>query len=208
MDFNEVKTWMETNKDQEDVKNYLSELSRVTAEGVEGFINTEDGKKWIGKQNDSFFTKGLESWKNNNLEKIIEEEISKRNPAETPEQKKIRELEQRLNQKEADEKRQILKNQALTLATSKKLPVNIIDFFLGDSEDSTTQNLTKLEEVLNKHITAAVEERFKNGYKPPTNSNTAAIMTLAQFNALPKAEQERMTREDWSTVSKILANNQ
>lgn len=171
MNLQEIKTYLETNKDNEDVKNYLAELSKVTVEGVDSFINTEDGKKWIGKHNDSFFTKGLESWKKNNLDKLISDAVAKANPQETPEQKQIRELTERLNKKESDEKRQVVKNHALTHANTKKLPIEILDFFLGEDEDTTTQNLIKLEEIFNKHIQTTVEERLKSGsYVPPGDS--------------------------------------
>ncbi len=171
MDLNEVKSFIDTNMDNEEVKNYIGGF--VTADRVNNFLdNTEEGKKIIQPKMDGHFSKGLESWKKNNLEKLISEEVAKRNPAETEEQKQIRELTERLNKKEADEKRQVVKNHALTHANSKNLPVDIIDYFLGDDEENTTQNLTKLEEVLNKQIAVAVEERLKGGYKPPASGNT------------------------------------
>jgi len=172
MELKDVKAFLETNKDNEEVKNYLSELSKVTSEGVENYILTEEGKKWLGRHQDSFFTKGLETWKKNNLKKIVDEEIKKRNPDETEEQKKIRELEERLNQKEAAEKRQILLNKSLQIASEKKLPAEILDYFLGEDEESTMKNIEKLETVLNKQIETAVNERLKNGdYTPPAGGS-------------------------------------
>lgn len=178
MDFNEVKSYIEQNAQSEEVSNYIKGL--VTPDRVSSFLDTEEGKKILQPKIDSHFTKGLDTWKNNNLEKLINDEIAKRNPQETPEQKQIRELTERLNKKEADEKRQVVKNHALTYANGKKLPVEIIDFFLGDNEENTTSNLTKLEEVLNKHITAAVEDRLKNGYKPPTGDKSDEKDLLVQ----------------------------
>jgi len=180
MELKDVKAFLETNKDNEEVKNYLSELSKVTSEGVENYILTEEGKKWLGRHQDSFFTKGLETWKKNNLKKIVDEEIKKRNPGETEEQKKIRELEERLNQKEAAEKRQILLNKSLQIASEKKLPVEILDYFLGEDEESTMKNIEKLETVLNKQIETAVNERLKNGdYTPPCGDKGNGDYTLS-----------------------------
>ncbi|SHK42172.1 DUF4355 domain-containing protein [Desulforamulus aeronauticus] len=181
MDLQEIKAYFQTNKDNEDIKNYLSELSKVTTEGVDQFVATEEGKKWLGKHNDSFFTRGLESWKKNNLEKLIFDEVAKANPQETPEQKKIRELEERLNQKEAQEKRQSLLNKSLLIADQKKLPKDILEFFLGDSEESTIKNLDSLEGVFSKHVEALVNERMNNGnYTPPNDAKGNDIKTIQE----------------------------
>lgn len=170
MDFNEVKSFIEQNAQSEEVNNYIKGL--VTPDRVNSFLDTEEGKKLIQPKVDSHFSKGLETWKTNNLSKLIEEEVVKRNPAETPEQKQIRELTERLNKKEAEEKRQSLMNKGLLKADEKKLPKELVSFFLGEDEDSTSANLTKLEEIFNKHISETVEQRLKGGYKPPTNGKT------------------------------------
>ncbi len=181
MDLQEIKAYFETNKDNVEVQNYLSELSKVTTEGVEQFVTTDEGKKWLGKHNDSFFTKGLESWKKNNLEKLISDEVAKRNPQETPEQKKIRELEERLNQKEAEEKKQTLLNKSLLIADEKKLPKDILEFFLGDTEESTVKNLESLEGVFSKNVEALVNERLKSGnYTPPNGGNADETKTIQE----------------------------
>lgn len=171
MELNEIKTYFETNKDTEDVRNYLLELSKVTEEGVNSYIATEEGKKWIGKQNDSFFTKGLETWKTNNLNKLIDEEIKKRFPAKTEQEIELEKMRVELENMKTEKVREARKNKALTIANERKLPVNLVDYFLGADDESTVQNLTKLEEALNTQVTALVEERLKSGYKPPNNSD-------------------------------------
>ena len=174
MDFNEVKSFIETNMDNEEIKNYIGGLT-LTPDRVNSFLDTEEGKKVIQPKIDGHFSKGLESWKKNNLEKLIGEEVAKRNPAETPEQKQIRELTERLNKKELEEKRQILMNKGLLKADEKKLPKDLVSYFLGEDENSTFTNLDKLESIFNSHISTAVEERLKNGYKPPANNNNNNI---------------------------------
>jgi len=178
MDFNEVKTYIDQNSHNEEVQHYIGGF--ITPDRVSKFLDTEEGKKILQPKIDNHFTKGLETWKTNNLEKLINEEVAKRNQQETPEQKQIRELTERLNKKETDERRQVVKNYALTHANNKKLPVDIIDFFLGENEEITTTNLNKLEEVLNNHIATAVEERLKGGYKPPAGSKSDDKQLLAE----------------------------
>lgn len=169
MELKDIKAFLETNKEQEDVKAYLSELSKVTVEGVEQFIESDEGKRWLQPKLDKNFTKGLETWKNGNLQKIIDEAVAKANPEETPEQKQIRELTERLNQKEAQEKRQVLLNKGLLVADEKKLPKDLVEFLIGEDERTTIANLEKLESIFDPYVTKQVEEKLKGGYKPTNN---------------------------------------
>lgn len=169
MELSEIKAFFESNKDQPEVTAYLGQLSAVSADKVKGFLDTDEGKRLLQPRLDSYFAKGLETWKANNLESIVEEEVSKRNPAETEEQKRIRLLEQKLEEKDKEAQREKLMNIAIKQANEKGLPTDVVSFFLADSEENTTANLTKFEEVFTSSVQAAVESKFKdNGRTIPT----------------------------------------
>ncbi|MBT2661940.1 DUF4355 domain-containing protein [Bacillus sp. ISL-45] len=157
-----VKKFLEDNKDQEEVKTYLGELSAVSADKVKGFLDTEDGKRLLQPRLDSYFTKGLDSWKANNLEALVSEEVAKRNPAQTEEQKRIAALEKALEDQQRESQREKLMNLAIKQATEKKLPVDLVSYFLAEDEEKTTANLAKLEETYNKAIQEAVDSKFKD----------------------------------------------
>ena len=76
--------------------------SLLTPEVITGYLESDEGKKLIQPKMDSYFSKGLDTWKNNNLQKLIDDEVAKRNPAETPEQKAIRDLQQQMAQANAE----------------------------------------------------------------------------------------------------------
>ncbi len=161
MTLEEIKAWLEAHKTESEVAAYLGELSAVSADKVKGFLETEEGKRLIQPRLDQHFTKGLETWKANNLEALINEEVAKRNPQKTPEQLEIEKLKKQIEDAENARKRETLVNQALKVAKEKNLPDGIIDFFIGADEESTTTNLAKFEEEYNKAIQAAVESKFK-----------------------------------------------
>ena len=166
MDINEVKAFIESNKDNPEVTAYIGGF--ITPDRVKGFLDTEDGRKVLQPKLDGHFTKGLETWKANSLPKLIEDEISKRFTAETPEQKKIRELEQKWEQAESARVRESLLNKATKEATQKGLPLDIIDHFVGQDEDSTVAALAKLETAWQAALQSAVEGKFReNGRTPP-----------------------------------------
>lgn len=163
----DVKQFLEQNKDNEDVKNYLVGLSKPTLEGVKAFLETEEGKKLLQPRLDQYFTKGLETWKQNNLQKLIDEEISRRYPQETEEQKLLKKLQADLEAEKQARVREALRNKAITIATEKGLPVALIDHFLGQDEETTLANIQKLETAFQEHVKAAVEARFKEYGRTP-----------------------------------------
>lgn len=63
----------ETQKVQE-TKEETNTSVDISADVVEKWLQTNEGKKFLQPKLDSYFSKGLETWKNNNLEKLINAE--------------------------------------------------------------------------------------------------------------------------------------
>lgn len=155
-----VKKFISDNQQNAEVQAYLQGL--YTVEGVQTFVRENaDGRKWFDSEKDKHHSKALETWKANNLEKLIDEEIKKRNPGKTPEQIEIEKLRKQIEDAERARNREALVNKALKVAKEKNLPDGIIDFFIADDEEGTMTNLTKLEEEYSRAVQAAVEAKFK-----------------------------------------------
>ena len=160
------------NLEAPEVKEFTSKfnpLATVTKDNVGEFIEKNDIFK---SYRDSFYTKGLETWKANNLKKLVDEEIAKVNPQETPEQKKIRELEQRLNEEAAARKKETLKNQAIKKLTEKGLPVDLADYLIGQDEETTDQALTTYEKALENFKKSVTEGILKTKGRVPAQTET------------------------------------
>lgn len=169
MDLQEIKKYFEENKENEEVKSYLQGLNSMSVEGVEKYLTeNEDAKKWLDSVKDKHYNKAFETWKTNNLSKVLDDEIKKRFPEKDPKDVELVKLQQEVEKMKQEKQHEVLKNKALSYATEKKLPVNLVDYFLGVDEEGTRKNLDALEEVFNAHIQAQVEERLKtNTYTPP-----------------------------------------
>lgn len=167
MNLEEVKKFFEENKEDEAVKGYLEELQTVSADKVEGFLKTYEGKKLLQPILDKNFNKGLETWKTNNLEKLIDDEVKKRNPGQTPEQLEIEKLKKQIEDEKSARTREALVNKALKVSKEKNLPDGIVDFFIGPDEETTLSNLDHLETVFNKAVTDAVNVKFKESGRNP-----------------------------------------
>ncbi|HAR3436644.1 TPA: DUF4355 domain-containing protein [Staphylococcus aureus] len=162
MNIEEVKSFFEEHKDDKEVKDYLKGLKTVSVDDVKGFLDTEEGKRFIQPELERYHSKGLESWKEKNLENLIEQEVQKRNPEQSEEQKRISALEQELEKRDAEAKREKLRSNALGKAQELNLPTSLVDRFLGDSDEDTEQNLKVLKETFDKYVQEGVESKFKS----------------------------------------------
>ncbi|MFT0800364.1 DUF4355 domain-containing protein [Bacillus swezeyi] len=161
MNLEEVKQFLNDNKENADVKAYLEELSAVSADKVKGFLETDEGQKLIRPKLDQHFTKSLETWKENNLDDLVNAKVKELYPAETEEQKRIRNLEKELeNQKKASQREKLM-NTAISYASEKGLPADLVAYFLGDDEETTMSNLGALEEKYSAAVQKAIEDKFK-----------------------------------------------
>jgi len=183
------------NLETPEVKKFISKfnpLAGVTKDNVGEFIEKNDIFK---SYRDSFHTKGLETWKANNLKKLVDEEIAKVNPQETPEQKKIRELEKRLNEEAAARKKESLKNLAIKKLSEKKLPVDIVDNLIGSDEESTEKTLAAYEQALESYKKALTEQLLKNNGRDPINPDPApGMITREQAREMAKKDPAKFNK--------------
>ena len=172
MDIKEIKEYLEANKESEEVQGYIKGFEKpLTLDGVSEFINTDDdAKKWMQSSKDSYFTKGIETWKQNNLETLIDGEVKKRFPDKDPKDIELEKLKFEIQGIKKDSVLKELKSEAYKLASEKKLPLNLVDFFIADDVEKTTGNIATLETEFANAVKAAVEERFKQGGREPNNN--------------------------------------
>ncbi|WP_084245222.1 capsid assembly scaffolding protein Gp46 family protein [Planomicrobium okeanokoites] len=135
---------------------------------------------------DTHHKTALDTWKTKNLTALVDEEVKKRNPPEeTPEQKRIRELEEKIENGEKATQRAELKNKAMAYATEHKLPSQFaskyIERFLGDDESATTATLAELKTDLDGLILEAVNQKFKDGGRDPKSGEPIDTSVGASF---------------------------
>lgn len=186
----QVKEFFEQNKENEEVKAYLQGFKHMSVEEMQQlFSENQDYKKWLDSEKDKHFSKGLETWKKNNLQKLIDDEIKKRFPEADPKDVKLKELEAKIQQMEQEKLRESLKNKALTLATEKKLPIHqLIDFLIGQDEESTIQNLAKFEEVWTQNLQILVDEKLKTSGVTPKDGDKPKTFSKEQLSNMTPDE--------------------
>ena len=169
MNFEEVKAFLESEEGKaQEVTAYLQGLAPVTVAKVESFINTPEGKSWLDSAKDKHLQKGLETWKANNLEGLLDAEIKKRFPEKDPKDVEMEKLKNEIEQMKQSKEKEALTNKAMKLAGEKGLPLDLVSFFVGSDESATTANLKALEDAFYASVQKGLEARLKtDGYTPP-----------------------------------------
>ena len=159
----------------------LINKENLTLEELKNIINGNEGfKAWLSSEKDRHFSTSLNTWKENNLSKEVEKEISKRYPAETDEQKKLRDLELKLQSMEQESKMKEIKANTMRVINDKKLDSEILDFVLSETEEITISKIDKLESLIDKLATQRVEEKYKQANTTPSTSIGEA--TLSEYD--------------------------
>lgn len=182
----ELKELIEALKQFENTPEYDAYVSgQMNADRVKKYLETDDGKKFLQPQLDSYFSKGLETWKNNNLDGLVSARVKELYPDADPKDKEIAEVKAELERMKAESLRKDLTNKALTLANEKGLPVDLVDFFIGADEKTTTDNIGKLEKAFSDALSAAVKDKLKGGsYVPPEGEPETMDGVTAAFAKL------------------------
>lgn len=166
----EVKQFLESEEGRtEEVRKLLSSYVPITKERVQEYVEKEpDAKAWIDSVKDKHLQKGLETWKSNHLETIINDEIKKRFPEKSEQELEVERLKSEINKMKLEKEKETLTNKTMQIASERNLPIELAGFFIGENEESTLKNLTVLESAFQGSVQKALEERLKtNGYTPP-----------------------------------------
>jgi hypothetical protein len=210
LNLEQVRQFLESQEEtNEEVKTYLQGFKQFSVDEVSKFVNeNQDAKKWFDSERDKHFSKGLDTWKTNNLEKLITDEIKKRNPDKTPEQIELEKLRADFEAAQRQLTLKGVKEKATTLATEKKIPLELLDFFVTDDEEKTNTNLSTFESVMEKYIKSQVEERLKGSYQPPAGGGGTGTqgITREKFQTMSYTERAKLKLDNPEVYEKLLKN--
>ncbi|NFO48547.1 DUF4355 domain-containing protein [Clostridium botulinum] len=154
--------------------------SGLTLDAFKGKENDTEFKSYLDSIKDTHFTKALETWKANNLTKMVEAELLKRNPSKTPEQLKLEEMEQRLNESEKQRKLSDQKSRIKSDESYKGIDSKIIDLLVNEDEEITKANLALYVEGNKPFIQSEIEKRLKDNQHTPSSNEANKAKQLEQ----------------------------
>lgn len=183
MTFEEILNELKNYEDTPEYETYVS--GQVNTDRVSKFLGTDEGKKFLQPQLDSYFSKGLETWKTNNLEGLVNAKVKELYPDADPKDTELAAVKAELERIKAESVRKDLANKALTYANEKGLPVDLVDFFVGADEKATNANMEKLNTAFTAALSAAVDKKLKDSnYVPPEGDTEPMNGVTAAFAKL------------------------
>ena len=149
---------------------------------VEGLNKLLESDKSLQGLFDKKVTTGIENFKKNGMQKIIEAEVLKRTGKnETPEQKEIRELKERLDKADKEKAKAEMISKYKDVLTEKKIPSNMIDFLLAEDDETTGANIELFENSMKQYIETGIKAKLGDSeYTPPTGGGNVGRVTWEQ----------------------------
>ncbi|MEA4921396.1 MAG: DUF4355 domain-containing protein [Clostridiaceae bacterium] len=178
MTFDEAKKAFEEFKGTDNYNNYIAGL--MTDDSIQKYLDTDVGKKILQPILDKNFNKGLSTWQANNLSKLVDDEVKKRYPEKDEKDIELANLQAQLNALQQENTRKELLIKAQTIATEKKLPVDLVSYFIGKDEDETKNNLKSFEKAYTGAVGTAVDEKLKTNSHIPTDDKTEPLDGVTQ----------------------------
>ena len=149
----------------------------VTSIGLEDFKkvleSNKEVKAYYQSALDSGIGKGVATFQLETLPGIIEEELKKaNNKKKTPEQLELEELKAKFEALEKEKAKADMTTKYTKVLTEKGLNTDLINFVLGENDETTTQNIESIEKIINGAVDNGVKNKLSSSsYTPPSESN-------------------------------------
>ncbi|NFN81222.1 DUF4355 domain-containing protein [Clostridium botulinum] len=152
----------------------------LTLDEVKNFVeSSDDGKKYLQTYGDKRVTDGIKTWKDKNLQTLINDEVLKATgKKKTPEQIKIEELEKQFNEQKAKAERAETVAKYKDVLAEKKIPMEMIDYFLTDNDETTSTRIDNFSTYVNDMVKSGVKEQISDGNYTPPGENGAGDLTV------------------------------
>ena len=172
MDINEIKKYLEENKDNEEVTGLIDSLQKpLTRDIVDNWTKEGEGRSWLDRNCDIYSSKAVETARNNAIEKFKKEELpklqeeyykSKTGEGLTPEQKQLKELQAQLDEMKAKEQKAILMQENAKKLQEKNLNTDLAKYINSD------EDIEFFSSLINSSIDEGVKAKLGDStYHPP-----------------------------------------
>ena len=194
MNLEDIKKYLEENAKNEEVIDFMKSIQQpITRDAVEAWCHDGDGRSWLDRNCDIYATKAVNTARENAIAKFKQEELpkliddaikAKSNEGLTPDQMKIKELEEKMAKYEAE------KSESLRLETNRnKLKENGLNTDLA-KYIKTDDDIDFFKNLINDSVKAEVKNKLGNSsYRPPVVDNNLSTITKEQFNKMGYKER-------------------
>ena len=149
----------------------LKSLQEITFDSVKSYLeNKEDGKMYLQKFADSKVTAGIKTWKDNNLQKLIDKAVlDATGKNKEPWQIEMDKMKAEMEQEKAKNAKILRESKAKDLLTAKGLKTELLPYInLGEDDEAMTNTINNLSVFVNDIVSDQVKTVMASGsYIPP-----------------------------------------
>ena len=149
----------------------LKSLQEVSFDLVKSYLeNKEDGKMYLQKFADSKVTAGIKTWKDNNLQKLIDKAVlDATGKNKEPWQIEMDKMKAEMEQEKAKNAKILRESKAKDLLTAKGLKTELLPYInLGADDEAMTNTINNLSVFVNDIVSDQVKTVMASGsYTPP-----------------------------------------
>lgn len=205
----QVKDFLTQNKEKPEIVALFSELHPITTDAVSAFLETKEGQDLIQPYGDKRVTSAIETYKKGKFEAEVKARVAAKmlemNPGETPEQKRIRELEEKDALRDQEWARKELQSQIKELAFNEKVNPKFISGINFASLEEAALYIKEFKTEQETLKTATVNELLASGsYKPKSGNDPSKEKIDISKLTMEEAIELEMNGE---LDKKIIASN-
>lgn len=149
----------------------LKSLQEVNFDSVKSYLeNKEDGKMYLQKFADSKVTAGIKTWKDNNLQKLIDKAVlDATGKNKEPWQIEMDKMKAEMEQEKAKNAKILRESKAKDLLTAKGLKTELLPYInLGEDDEAMNNTINNLSVFVNDIVSDQVKTVMASGsYTPP-----------------------------------------
>ena len=165
---------LDTLKEQEEIKGLIKpfDVEKITLEDFKKVItDNKEIKGYYTSEKDRAVSKGIETFKSNNLQKLIDEELKKKsNEGLSEEAIQLKELQAKFEALERKKTISELKGKYTKFLAEKGLNAELVDFVFNEDEEIFNSNVERINNILQNSINLKTNEILNNNeYIPPTS---------------------------------------
>lgn len=165
---------LDTLKEQEEIKGLIKpfDVEKITLEDFKKVItDNKEIKGYYTSEKDRAVSKGIETFKSNNLQKLIDEELKKKsNEGLSEEAIQLKELQAKFEALEKKKTISELKGKYTKFLAEKGLNAELVDFVFNEDEEIFNSNVERINNILQNSINLKTNEILNNNeYIPPTS---------------------------------------
>lgn len=193
MTIEEIRVFLDENKDNQDVVNFITSLQKpLSRDVVEKWCQDGEGQSWLDRNCDLYSKKAIETARTNAIEKYetetlpakIEEALkAKSDEGLTPEQVQLRELQKQLDDMKFEKEKVEKLNANTNTLKEKNLPLEFAPLIKGDAD------ITLIESVMVAAIKKAVEDKLGSHDETPPAQGGTPVQKMSLTEIMKYANQ-------------------